>query len=271
MIKKTRGVLLVVIMLSFWITYTAFAQTEKPISNYQVIYNSMTIMKDILERELDVTNVSFSYIPGFGSIFVYEIEENLEKMNEQIKEITRSFGSIVEIDDKENICMVIKYGSELKTEEYVIVVPKMNIADIEKWEIFNSQSKTSRQSIQIIMSITSQEAYNLVQSYRGCPCRGEDKEAENFVIIDVRTPEEYASGYIKNAINLDFYSETFKDELDKFDRTKTYLIYCRSGHRSGIVLDMMKEIGFKEVYNMLEGIIQWKAEGLPVLKSKKKS
>ena len=77
---------------------------------------------------------------------------------------------------------------------------------------------------QIIEDITPEEAYALIQ---------DNRDNQNFVIIDVRTPEEYASGHIEKAINLDYYSETFKDELNKLDKNKTYLIYCRSGRRSG--------------------------------------
>ena len=102
----------------------------------------------------------------------------------------------------------------------------------------------------------------MIQSYReGCPCN-----RENFVIIDVRTPEEYANGHIENAINLDYYSKTFKDELNKLDKNKAYLIYCRSGRRTGTVLDIMKGLGFTEVYNMLGAITQWEAKGLPIIK-----
>ncbi len=71
------------------------------------------------------------------------------------------------------------------------------------------------------------------------------------------------NGHIENAINLNYYSKTFKDELSELDKSKTYLIYCRSGRRSGIALDIMKELGFTEVYNILGGITQWEAEGLP--------
>ena len=110
---------------------------------------------------------------------------------------------------------------------------------------------------QIIKDVTLEEAYALIVDNLDNP---------NFVIIDVRTPEEYASGYIEKAINLDYYSETFADELDKLDKDKTYLIYCRSGNRSGKALDMMAELGFAEVYNMLGGMAQWEAVGLPTVK-----
>jgi len=108
---------------------------------------------------------------------------------------------------------------------------------------------------QIIEDITPQEAFALIQDNQNNP---------DFVIIDVRTPEEFAEGHIENAINLDYYSETFRDELNKLARSKTYLIYCRSGKRSSNALNIMGELGFREAYNVLGGIIEWKAEGLPI-------
>ncbi|HEY82582.1 MAG TPA: rhodanese-like domain-containing protein [Dehalococcoidia bacterium] len=110
---------------------------------------------------------------------------------------------------------------------------------------------------QIIEDVTLEEAYALMMDNLG---------SEDFVILDVRTPEEYASGHIERAVNLDYYSETFKEELDKLDKDKVYLIYCRSGNRSGKALAIMEELGFREVYNMRGGMIRWEAVGMPVVK-----
>lgn len=117
-----------------------------------------------------------------------------------------------------------------------------------------AQSETQ---IQIIEKITPEEAYILIQ---------ENKDNPNFVILDVRTPEEFLGECIENAVNLDYYSDTFKNDLDELDKNKTYLIYCRSGRRSENALNIMKELGFREVYNMSGGIIKWKSEGLPTTK-----
>ena len=116
---------------------------------------------------------------------------------------------------------------------------------------------TASSKTQIIENITPKEAYTLILT---------NKDNPDFVILDVRTPGEFANGHIKNALNLDYYSETFKDDLNSLDKNKTYLIYCRSGRRSGKVLDMMKELNFSGVYNMLGGITQWKTEGLSTTK-----
>ena len=109
---------------------------------------------------------------------------------------------------------------------------------------------------QIIEDITPQEAFTLIQ---------DNKDNPDFVILDVRTPGEFAEGHIENATNLDYYSETFRDELSKLDKDKTYLVYCRSGKRSRNAVDIMVELNFREAYNMSGGIIEWKAEGLPLI------
>lgn len=107
---------------------------------------------------------------------------------------------------------------------------------------------------QITENITPQEALALIQDNRDNP---------DFMVIDVRTPEEFAEEHIENATNLDYYAATFRNELDKLNKNKTYLIYCRSGTRSGSALDIMTELNFKEVYNIAGGINEWKAQGLP--------
>ena len=108
-----------------------------------------------------------------------------------------------------------------------------------------------------IEDITPQEAFTLIQNNQNNP---------DFVIIDVRTQGEFAEQHIKNATNIDLYSEAFQDMLNKLDKNKTYLIYCRSGGRSRTALDIMAELNFKEVYNILGGINQWKTEGFPTVR-----
>jgi len=108
-----------------------------------------------------------------------------------------------------------------------------------------------------IEDITPQEAFTLIQNNQNNP---------DFVIIDVRTLAEFVEEHIENATNIDFYSEAFRDMLNNLDKNKTYLVYCRVGGRSGSALDIMAELNFREVYNILGGINQWKAEGLPTAK-----
>jgi rhodanese-related sulfurtransferase len=108
-----------------------------------------------------------------------------------------------------------------------------------------------------VYDITTDKAYDLIQENAGNP---------DFVIIDVRTAEEYDGGYIEGAINIDYYSEDFSAQLEMLDKDMTYLIYCGTGRRSAGARDIMAELGFREVYNMSGGIMEWEAKGLPVVR-----
>jgi cysteine synthase A/cysteine synthase B len=98
-----------------------------------------------------------------------------------------------------------------------------------------------------------EEAYAMLEA---------NKDSRNFVLLDVRTPEEFADGNIDTAVNLDYSSPTFRDELKNLDKNKTYLLYCESGERSGISTHIMKDLGFGDVHNMRGGIIAWRMRGI---------
>lgn len=78
------------------------------------------------------------------------------------------------------------------------------------------------------------------------------------ITLDIRTPEEFNEERIAGSVNIDFYASNFEDKLNELDKTKPYLIYCRSGHRSGIAHERMKELGFLQVYDLIGGINEWK-------------
>ncbi len=73
-------------------------------------------------------------------------------------------------------------------------------------------------------------------------------------LIDLRTKQEYNAGHYQGAKMIDFYSPNFKQELLKLNKNTAYYIYCGSGNRSGQVLKLMREMGFKKVYNLDGGI-----------------
>ena len=77
------------------------------------------------------------------------------------------------------------------------------------------------------------------------------------VLIDVRTPAEYAEGHIEGSLMIDYKDDTFKSEIEKLDKDATYLIYCRSGGRSAKASDYMISQGFKDVTNMKGGYLDW--------------
>lgn len=83
------------------------------------------------------------------------------------------------------------------------------------------------------------------------------KEA-NTIVIDVRTPGEVKEGYIDGAkLFIDYNSRSFESKIDKLDKSKSYVVYCRSGGRSARASELMAAKGFK-VYNLEGGISSWK-------------
>lgn len=89
---------------------------------------------------------------------------------------------------------------------------------------------------------------------------------ENAVILDVRRPDEYAEGHLKNAILLNVLDEpAFKNGIRQLDPSKTYYIYCRSGRRSHHAATLMHETGFR-VADMKGGISAWIEAGKEVVK-----
>ncbi|HIP37389.1 MAG TPA: rhodanese-like domain-containing protein [Crocinitomix sp.] len=76
-------------------------------------------------------------------------------------------------------------------------------------------------------------------------------------LLDVRTVGEVANGTINGSTNIDFNSPNFKSEIEKLDREKPVLVFCASGGRSGSAMRMMKDMGFKEVYNLTGGYMAW--------------
>ena len=84
---------------------------------------------------------------------------------------------------------------------------------------------------------------------------------ENAVILDVRTPEEFETSRIPNSKNIDFYNpQNFMLEIEKLDKDNSYYVYCRTGVRSANSCQLMNELGFNKVYNLLGGIVEWKGE-----------
>lgn len=94
------------------------------------------------------------------------------------------------------------------------------------------------------------------------------KSDKQIVVVDLRTDKEVAKGVIPGAIQMDFYEDGFAEELSELEKSKTYLVYCGSGGRSGKTAKMMSDQEFKEVYDLKGGITAWKAKGKEVGKIK---
>ncbi|MBI5550325.1 MAG: rhodanese-like domain-containing protein [Desulfobacterales bacterium] len=102
-----------------------------------------------------------------------------------------------------------------------------------------------------INEYSATEAQALIAAHQGNP---------DFLILDIRTPAEFAQGHIAGAVSIDYYSPQFKSILDRLDRGKTYLVYCRSGNRSKKALKIFDELGFTQIYHLSGGILDWTAK-----------
>lgn len=108
-----------------------------------------------------------------------------------------------------------------------------------------------KESAGIYKEITVDEAYEMIKN-------------GGYQILDVRTPEEYAEGYIAGSVLIPV-SELEK-RLDELEKELPVIVYCRSGNRSTQASEILKKAGFKEIYNVLGGITDWSAKGYPVEK-----
>jgi len=81
----------------------------------------------------------------------------------------------------------------------------------------------------------------------------------DYIIVDVRTPEEFANGALPKAINISVTSLNFPFEINKLDKTKAVMIYCKAGSRSARAAVAMKALGFDKIYELEGGYMAWEA------------
>ena len=91
-----------------------------------------------------------------------------------------------------------------------------------------------------------------------------DEQPANLVVLDIRTPDEFAGPRLPNAVNVDFYDADFADQLDELDKTATYVVYCRSGNRTSQAIPIMRDLGFESVYEVDGGIVNWAEQAFPL-------
>ncbi|MCV9930547.1 thioredoxin domain-containing protein [Flavobacterium sp. LS1R49] len=112
--------------------------------------------------------------------------------------------------------------------------------------VFASCNKQSTKGIEVIEPAAFAEKISATQ---------------NPLIIDVRTPDEFASEHIDNAINVNWNSEDFATKIASYDKSKPVFVYCLSGGRSKKATQKLQELGFTTIYELDGGIMKWDAEG----------
>ena len=123
----------------------------------------------------------------------------------------------------------------------------------------SNQNQTTSSSNTSINS-TAFEAISTVQDLK----KRLDTKNPSDVLLDVRTPEEFSDGHIQGAINLDMQNPNFNSQIQKLDKTKTYLVFCRSGNRALTASQEMSKIGLKTVYSK-GGIVDWQSAGFETI------
>jgi rhodanese-related sulfurtransferase len=112
----------------------------------------------------------------------------------------------------------------------------------------------------------------IINSCAAQPLRLNSTEFENkigteqTILIDIRTPQEFSGGHLKNALNVNFYSPSFMEEISTLGKNKNVLIYCASGNRSGQALQKLKSNSFKSLADLEGGISAWAAAGKNIVK-----
>ena len=104
-----------------------------------------------------------------------------------------------------------------------------------------------------IRHVTAPQAAELIETQK------------ELVILDVRTPDEFDSGHVEGAINIDYHGSDFAALIGELDPDQPYLLYCRSGFRSGRTLPLMIRAGLTKISHLDGGINTWNAVGLPVV------
>ena len=94
-----------------------------------------------------------------------------------------------------------------------------------------------------------------------------EKSIISIQLVDVRTPEEYKEGHIKNAENMNVKDNDFLDQMSKLDKDEPVYVYCKFGGRSTKAANQLKSAGYKKIYNLKGGIKQWIAEGKEISKT----
>lgn len=117
----------------------------------------------------------------------------------------------------------------------------------------NTSPETALANPEVIVNVDAKSFNDLIVSQPG-------------TILDVRTPEEWAEGTLKDAVKINYHDDNFEQQVEKLDKTVPVYVYCRSGKRSSSAADILKEKGFTKIYNLDGGITSWQENGFEVVK-----
>jgi len=89
---------------------------------------------------------------------------------------------------------------------------------------------------------------------------------DDILLIDVRTPQEFASGHLENAVNMNYFDSDFEAQFKTLDKNKAVYLYCKSGRRSANAAEKLEDMGFVKIYDLEGGVVNWQSKGLTLSK-----
>jgi len=117
-----------------------------------------------------------------------------------------------------------------------------------------AQAPATPQKPENVKHVNAKQAAELLEKHK------------DVVVLDIRTAKEFQEGHIAHAKNIDFYEKDFADQVEKLDKSKTYLVHCASGGRSTRSLPVFEKLNFKSIYHLDGGFKGWQRAGQAVEK-----
>jgi len=93
-----------------------------------------------------------------------------------------------------------------------------------------------------------------------------EEKSKNQLIVDIRTPQEFAQGHIEGAININLFDKNFTEQFSEFNKSEPIFLYCKSGMRSSKATEKLEALGFQNIYDLQGGIINWTKNNKPIIK-----
>ncbi len=141
-------------------------------------------------------------------------------------------------------------NSNLNFSVFILIIGLFMNSSCEQKEAENSATESMVLPVQEtkIENIKAMEAAKMLE------------KNPDMMVLDIRTPGEFNSGHIPTSINIDYKAENFELEIKKLDRSKPYLMHCRSGRRSTAALDTFRKHRFDHIIHIDDGILGWNKE-----------
>ncbi|MCF6214010.1 MAG: rhodanese-like domain-containing protein [Flavobacteriaceae bacterium] len=236
--------------LNFYISNAGYFQTLTEIKLFWILNN---------ESKNIYSSSNFNISDDGKTLFFIEFKENKSgKLLNKLDFIEKlKFANKVNLRIKTRLSqndISFNLAGSNKAINYVISKEYKNkvIEDI-KAEILKKEAQKKIDDLAVIQNIEPPILVNALKN-------------ANIQLVDVRTPSEFKSGHIEKSINMNYYDQDFSKQVLILDKNKPVYVYCRSGVRSKYSSEIFKNLGFKKIYNLQGGILNWSTNKLPLIK-----